>query len=318
MDILKNMDLELKDVFAETPSVDSTLDLTEIRETLNRLFKFTGAGILRNDRVVTEERWIPGSAGSPDVRVKVYHPAGRRAGPLPAILYIHAGGFFAGSPDIADPTCEHYVDAIGCTVVSVDHRLAPENPYPAAPEDCYAALSWMYDSAGKLGIDRDRIALCGASSGGCLAAAVALMARDRKKAKVAFQALIYPALDHRHITPSSRAVSDPRVWNRALALKAWKAYLGSEHKHGVPPYASPAMADDLSGLPSAYIAACELDLLRDEAVEYAKKLYDGGVSTELHVFPGTFHSFDACFPNTEMSVRFSEEIIGALKRAFAK
>jgi acetyl esterase/lipase len=317
-DILKNMDPGLRDLFPEMPSVDSSLDLTEIRMVLDGLFEVAGADVLKNDRVITEERWIPGPQGSPDIRVKAYYPAGRRVKSLPAILYIHAGGFFFGSSDITDPTCEHYVDAIGCVVVSVDHRLAPEDPYPAAPEDCYAALSWMYDSAAGLGIDKNRIALCGTSSGGCLAAAVALMARDRRKAKASFQALVYPALDHRHITPSSQAVSDPRVWNRELALKAWKAYLGPRYEHDAPPYASPAMARDLSGLPPAYIAVCEIDLLRDEAIEYARKLYDAGVPTELHVFPGTFHSFDVCFPGTEISIRFNNEIVRALKRAFAK
>lgn len=327
-DILSNMDPELRDLFPEMPSIDSNEDLTEIRVKLNRLFELAGAGTRRNDRVVTGERWVPCPPGEPGaradgsgraearVRVKVYYPAVRKGALLPAILYMHSGGFFFGGADIADPICEHYVDALGCAVVSVDYRLAPENPYPAAPEDCYAALSWMCDSAVELGIDRNRIALCGASSGGGLAAAVALMARDRRKIGAAFQVLLYPALDHRHTTPSSRAISDPRVWNRALALKSWRAYLGTAWGDAVPPYASPAMAGDLSGLPPAYIAACEIDLLRDEAIGYAQRLYDSGVTAELHVFPGTFHSFDVCFPNTEISIRFGAGVVDALKRAF--
>lgn len=316
MDILTNMNHELKDAFPLMPSIDSALNLTEIRISLNNLFGRANAGIVRNDRVIIDRRLVSGPPGSPEVGIKVYSPVRRKASPLPAILYMHPGGFFFGSADLADSICEHYVDATGCVVISVDYRLAPEYPYPAASEDCYAALAWMHDAADILGIDREHIVLCGASSGGCLAAAVALMARDRKKFKVAFQVLIYPAFDHRHITPSSQAVFDQRVWNRTLSLKAWGAYLETEDQEVVSPYASPAMAQDVSGLAPAYIVACELDLLRDEAIEYAQKLYGSGVPTELHVFSGAFHSFDVCIPNTEISIRFNMEVVNALKRAF--
>jgi acetyl esterase/lipase len=318
MDILKKMDPELREAFLTVPSVDNTQDLVEIRKALNSMLMQMCSEIPRNDRVIAEDMYIPGPTDSPDVHVRLYSPAAKNAEFLPAVLYMHAGGFFFGNIDICDAICTHYVDTIGCMIVSVDYRLAPENPYPAAPEDCYAALRWMFLSGDEFGINRDRIALYGSSAGGGLAAAVALMARDRKEIGVAFQLLVYPSLDSRATTPSSQAITDSRVWNKVLAAKSWRAYLGNEDEEAAPSYASPAAANDLSGLPSAYIAVCELDILRDEAIDYARRLCDAGVSTELHVFPGTFHAFDVCFPYTEISIRFDMEITSALKRAFAK
>jgi acetyl esterase/lipase len=318
INLLNNMNPELQEAFRRAPSIDNTMDLVEIREALDAVLGGMTEAAAVSDRVISEDRRIPGAPGSPDVSVRLYRPVGKSAGPLPAVLYIHAGGFFFGNIDICDALCTHYVEAVGCALVSVDYRLAPENPYPAAIDDCYAALSWMHQSADELHIDRERIALCGASAGGCLVAATALLARDRGDFKVAFQILTYPCLDHRAVTPSSRAIFDWRVWNTPLAEKSWKAYLRQDISSDVPPYASPAMAKDLSGLPPAYIAICELDVLRDEAVEYATRLCNAGVSTELHLFPGTFHAFDISVPHAEISIRFDREITTTLRHALMK
>jgi acetyl esterase/lipase len=233
---------------------------------------------------------------------------------LPGVLYIHSGAFIFGDLDTDDYLCRDLVEAVNCVVVAVDYRLAPEHPFPAAPDDCYAALRWMAASATEFGIDPSRIALRGESAGGGLAAAVALMARDRKEVKVAFQMLLFSCLDDRNTAPSSYEITDPRTWNRQLSINAWKAYLGHNHQGEVSPYAAPMRAEDLSGLPPAYLMVGELDPLRDENIMYAMRLMQAGVPTELHVYPGAFHVFEEIV-EAAVSIRAIKEYNEALKRA---
>jgi acetyl esterase/lipase len=236
-----------------------------------------------------DERLVPGLLGRPEVRVRVYRaPADRR--PTGCLLYLHGGGFIAGDLDTEDGRCVHLALGSGCVVVSVDYRLAPEHPFPAPVEDCYAALGWVTSVADELGVDRALVGVGGGSAGGNLAAAVALMARDRGGPAVAFQLLIYPALDDRCISASASFVGTPIVDGSALR-KTWGYYLG-DNPGPVSPYAAPARAEDLGGLPPAYVMTAELDPLRDEGIEYAVRLLAAGVSVELHQFPGAFHAFD--------------------------
>jgi acetyl esterase/lipase len=175
-------------------------------------------------------------------------------------------------------------------VVSVDYRLAPENPFPAGLEDCYAALVWLHEHAGDLGVDAGRIAINGGSAGGGLAAGLALLARDRGGPAICFQYLGIPELDDRLDTPSMQRFHDTPMWSRGAAEKSWEWYLGDAHgTDDISPYAAPARATDLAGLPPAYISTMEFDPLRDEGIHYALKLLAAGVSVELHSFPGTFH-----------------------------
>jgi acetyl esterase/lipase len=177
-------------------------------------------------------------------------------------------------------------------VVSVDYRLAPEHPFPAAVDDCYAAFEWTVASADELGIDRARIGVGGGSAGGTLAAAIALMARDRSGPALAFQLLVYPAMDDRlDRAPSCR--SGLPVVDRVACERVWNLYLGPEDQRGeVSPYAAPLRATDLTGLPPAYVMTAELDPLRDQGIEYASRLLAAGVSVELHQWADTFHGFD--------------------------
>jgi acetyl esterase/lipase len=217
---------------------------------------------------------------------------------------------------MSDPACRHLIErVIDSVVVSVGYRLAPEHPFPAALEDCYAALTWLTAHAEELGVDPARIAVRGPSAGGTLAAAVALLARDRKVVKLAFQQILYSPLDDRQSTPSSYEITDPRMLNRDLLLTIWKDYLGSDHQGEVSPYAAPARADDLSSLPPTYIMVGELDPLRDENIEYARRLMQAGVPTELHVYPGGFHGFESQIPTAAISQRATAEANEALKRA---
>jgi acetyl esterase/lipase len=200
-------------------------------------------------------------------------------------------------------------------VASVEYRLAPEHPFPAPVEDCYAALKWLVAQSTKLGVNTARIAIGGASAGGGLAAGLAVLARDRAEVEVAFQLLIYPMIDDRTITPASATVPDTFVWTRENNLMGWRAYLGREPGGtDVSPYAAAARTTDLRGLPPAYIPVGDLDLFLDENMTYAQRLLAAGVPTELHVYPGAFHGFNGFVPNAEISRRFNTDRDSALKR----
>lgn len=315
MDLIKNMDPQLKRVFENRPKGSEESDMQATRNRMHEVFRNMGDLVPKNDNVKEWDEWLPGLGEAPSLRVKVYRPEGEEEQILPALVFIHAGGFYIGMPEMSDALCRNLAEFAECMIFSVDYRLAPEDPYPAALDDCYAVLRWVHEESHTLQVDPKRIALCGVSAGGCLAAGVSLLARDQGTFSPAFQMLLYPVLDHRHITESSRAVEDERTWNTKGSLLSWKAYLGSVEGE-VPVYASPGTAQNLSGLPRTYIAACELDLLRDEAVDFARRLYEQDVATELHVLPGTFHAFDAIVPNARISRRFHGELIQVLKGVF--
>jgi acetyl esterase/lipase len=235
---------------------------------------------------------VPGPPGAPEVRLRLYRPRDAR-GPLPAVYGVHGGGFMLGSPDVDHDWNLLLCRELEALVVSVDYRLAPEHPFPAPLEDCYAGLRWLAGNARELGVRPDRIALWGDSAGAGLAAGLALLARDRGGPAVCFQHLCSPALDDRLRTPSARRFTDTPVWNRRNAAISWDAYLGHGVRGtaGVSPYAAPARAGviELSGLPPAYVSVMEFDPLRDEGVDYARALLAAGVPVELHLIPGTFH-----------------------------
>src|SRR4051812_14072605 len=225
------------------------------------------------------------------VRVRTYSHRDRPA-VTTALYWIHGGGMVGGFVESDDFMCKTWVRKLGCLVASVEYRLAPEHQYPAHVDDCYGGLEWFASAAGDLGFDRSRIVLGGASAGGGLAAAVALMARDRGDIALTHQMLVFPVLDDRCEPPSCGEILEPRVWNGTANRYAWRAYLGDRAgTDEVPIYAAPARAtvDELRGLPPAYIDVGELDPFRDEDIAYAQKLLQAGVACELHVTPGAFH-----------------------------
>jgi acetyl esterase len=254
------------------------------------------------DALDIAEELVPGPPGADPVRVRVYRPGGDAA-PRPAVVYVHGGGFIAGDLDTEDLRCVRFANEAGCLVVSVDYRLAPEHRYPAALDDCYAALCWTASSAPALGVDPSRIGVAGASSGGNLAAATALLARDRGGPPVAFQCLVYPTLDDRMETVSVGFVDTPMIDGSDVA-RCWDYYLGTD-RGDVSEYAAPGRVAELGGLPSAYVMTAELDPLRDDGMRYAARLLEAGVSVELHQFAGAFHGFDL-FP-TAISRRALDE-----------
>lgn len=265
--------------------------------------------------VTLEDRMAPGPDGAPDVMVRLYRPASLPEN-APALYWIHGGGMVVGNVEMNDPYCAGLADALNVMVASVEYRLAPEHPFPAPIEDCYAGLRWLATAADELGLDRSRIAIGGGSAGGGLAAGLALLARDRGEIDVCFQLLVYPMLDDRNTTRSSQAIVDPRVWNRASNLAGWNAYLsGNAGGEDVSPYAAPARSTDLAGLPPAYINVGTLDLFVDEDISYALALLAANVPVELHVYPGAFHGSPSMAPNAEISKRWRRDELSALDRA---
>lgn len=252
------------------------------------------------------------SADTGAVPIRVYTPTGSApATGRPALLDIHGGGFAVGSIDMEHTFATQVARELGAVVVTPEYRLAPEHPFPAGLDDCYATLVWMHDHADDLGIDPARIAIGGQSAGGGLSAGLALLARDRGGPAVCFQFLGIPELDHRLETTSMRTFVDTPLWNRPNAELSWQYYLGGATD--VSPYASPAIAEDLRGLPPAYVSTMEFDPLRDEGILYALRMMEAGVSVELHAFPGTFHG-SAMIPMAAVSRRSHAEVIDALRR----
>lgn len=292
----------------------SAADIAEVRATSAERFTVDNGTVDVTGVEVTDHA-VPGPAGAPGVTVRVYRPSGSTA-PVPGVLSIHGGGFIVGSIDMDHPFASRVVRELGAAVASVEYRLAPEHPFPAGLEDCYAALAWLHRQSGELGIDPGNIAIYGQSAGGGLAAGLALLARDRGGPPISFQFLGIPELDDRLDTPSMRAFVDTPLWNRPSAVRSWQSYLGAAHDGDVPLYAAPARATaaDLAGLPPAYVCTMEYDPLRDEGIHYALRLLEAGVPVELHSFPGTFHGCGLIGETVGVNRRIATEQLGALRR----
>jgi len=308
----RDYDPAFRDLIPSLPTISDISTAEKVREARSTRIAMFPAPPDRDD-VAKQDLRVPGPANAPDVLVRVYRPRAAASAPRPGVFEIHGGGFMMGDIAMMDPWCQRVAGEIGAVVVSVEYRLAPEHPFPAGVEDCYAALSWMATEAKSLGIDPERIAVAGQSAGGGLAAATALLARDRGGPRLCFQLLEIPELDDRLDTPSMLAFTDTPLWNRPNAVWSWKHYLGPNHRGEVSPYAAPARAENLAGLPPAYISTMEFDPLRDEGILYGLRLLQAGVSVELHSFPGTFHG-SAMIPTAAVSRRAGAELMVALRR----
>jgi acetyl esterase/lipase len=285
-------------------------DLPALREAMANLPKPE----LPPTRTVYRDQAVPGPEGDPDVIVRIYSVEGAGTD-LPCLYWIHGGGYMFGSALADDTRLNRWTEELNCVVVSVEYRLAPEYPYPAPLEDCYAGLLWTVRHAAELNIDPDRLVIGGASAGGGLAAGLALLARDRGEINVSHQLLIYPMIDDRHANVSSGFAAP--IWNKAANVLGWRAYLGGlGDSNEVPIYAAPARAKDLGGLPPATIVVGTIDVFRDEDIDYAARLLGDGVSTELHVYPGAPHGFEMLAATTAVAQRCQRDLDDALRRAF--
>jgi len=317
MDLAGRLDPEIAAVFPHLPVLDLT-DIPTARTTMMDMLAAANADAPPNPDVVRQDYFVPGLDGAPDVRLRHYRPA-RQSGAVPCLYWIHGGGHVLGQIEQDDPMMDHIVTTVGCAAVSVDWRRPPEHPFPAPMDDCYAGLAWTYGNAADLDVDPGRIAVGGASSGGGSAAGLALLARDRGELPVCFQLLVYPMLDDRNVTPASREVTEPKVWNRESNLIGWRAYVGdAAGTDECSPYAAPTRAADLRGLPPAYLPVGDLDLFIDEDIEYAQRLLQADVPAELHTYPGGIHGFDLLAPGSALAKRFIRDRDDALRRAFRR
>jgi acetyl esterase/lipase len=262
------------------------------------------------------EHFIPGAERAPDVRVLVYTPTSEPVA-VPALIWIHGGGYIMGSANAEDAMVKSIVSAVGCAVISVDYRLAPETPYPGPLEDCYAALKWLSTHADELGVDPNRIAVGGSSAGGGLAAALALLARDRGEFPLLFQFLIAPMIDDRTCTlVEPHPYTGEFIWTREANRFGWTSLLGQEPGGSdISPYAAVARAENLEGLPATFINVGAIDLFLEEDMEYARRLLRAGVPTELHVYRGAYHGF-RMVADAQVTQAAQRDQLKALKRAF--
>jgi len=258
-----------------------------------------------------DEQLVPTTNDNqPDVRVYIYRKPTSQT--QAGLVWIHGGGYVVGSA--LDERAKGIAEQLDCTVISVDYRLAPEHPFPAAIEDCHAALLWVVEHADDLGIDANRIAIGGTSAGGGLSAGLALMNRDKGGPTLALQLLLSPMIDNLHDTPSGQITNHP-VWNRQTSLNAWQMYLDDIPLSKVSPYAAASRAVDLTGLPPAYISVGTEDLFRDESALYAHRLIAAGVACEFSMYPGVFHGADGFIPTAQVNQRMVAGYRNALAQA---
>lgn len=298
------MDPELEAFVPLIPQVDMT-DPVTARKIYAELAASKPAADTSDIEI--EDRTVP---AGPDVPVRIYRPRQAQG----AVVWLHGGGWMMGNLDTEHTWASRLAEGSGAMVISVGYRLAPEQPFPAALDDVYAVLCWTAEHAAELGIDPERIAVGGHSAGGNLAAAACLRARDEQGPPICFQLLNEAALDDRQETWSARNFTDTPWATRDTVAMNWRHYLGATP---ASPYAAPARATDLSGLPPAYVAAAEFCPNRDEDIEYALRLLRAGVSVELRQWAGTFHGSQAIL-SAAVSQRQIAELGDALRRALAR
>ena len=245
-----------------------------------------------------------------DLSLRLYQPQSASV-PAPGLIYIHGGGMIMGNLESQDEVLKITASELGIPIASIDYRKAPEPPSPAAPEDCYAGVRWVFENAAALGMDTDNIGLMGASAGGGLALATALMLRDREGPKLKHLLPIYPMIDDRHHTDSSKTVLDIGIWDREGSIEAWNWYLGESAPDA---YAAPARAEDLSGLPPTYIDVGDLDLFRDEDILIAQRLSAAGVPVEFHLWTGAYHASELFAPQATLSQQIWATRYAAIRR----
>jgi acetyl esterase len=296
-----NLDPELAPILELLP--DMTRSMEDIPAARAMLASFLPPGAVPDEELLD----ITDLSEPP---VRIYRPKGA-TGDLPGLLYLHGGGFCLGDVAMEHPLCVQLALELQAVVVSVEYRLAPEHPYPAGLDDCYAALVHL---ASMDGVDPRRVAVHGQSAGGGLAAATVLKARDRGGPAVCFQSLGIPELDDRLETTSMDAFTGTPLWSRPQAVLSWEYYLGGQPADA---YAAPARAQDLAGLPPTYLTTMELDPLRDEGLIYAMRLLAAGVSVELHSYPGTFHGAQVA-RGAAVVDRMEAELMVALKRGLGR
>ena len=298
------------------PAMPLTLDTLAARRTaMAEMMDVALRALPEIPEIVIREHSVSGAAQDPPVRTFVYrNPQITQA--MPVLLWMHGGGYVGGRAEWDHHLAKTLASLLDCCVVSIDYRLAPETPFPGAIDDCYSVLQWVYKNSAQLAIDRNRIAIAGISAGGGLAAALALMARDRGEVELVFQCLLQPMLDDRcGATAQRHPFAGEFVWTSSNNRVAWSALLGREAGgENISPYAAAARAESLRALPPTFISVGALDLFVEENIEFARRLIRDGVPTELHVHPGACHAFQFLAPNSALAKSHNDNMISALRQ----
>lgn len=285
-------------------------------EKIQQQFSNAPPAVSNDDTSVVKKDLLCSTADGHKVAIRVYRPSTYNKQILPLLFWIHGGGFILGNIQTEDYRCSQLAARAKCRVVSLDYRLAPQHPFPAAFNDCYDIFHQLVgQQVNGVSINPQQVAIGGASAGACLAAGLVQRITDEKRYTLRAQILMIPVTDDRPGRPSNEPVTDPRVWNTSISKRCWQAYLGAFKNHP-PTYAVPARRSDLTGLPATFISVEQFDPLHDEGVEYARRLMAAGVSTELHHYPKTYHGSIAAVPKAAVSRRHLADVVLMIKKTF--
>lgn len=259
------------------------------------------------------EKFISRKKDGSKLKVYIYKASNTKEN-VPGVLWLHGGGYAMGSPEQFINTYKMLIEASNCVIVAPDYTLSIDEPYPAALEDCYDTLLWLKNHAKELGIRDDQIMVGGESAGGGLTAALTLYARDKKEVNIAFQMPLYPEIDDRMITESSKENNAP-IWDSKLNKFAWQTYLGNLYGKDVPIYAAAARATDYKNLPPTVTFVGDIEPFRDETIQYVENLKKAGVPVNFELYKGCYHAFDRIVPNAEISKKATKFLMDSFKFA---
>ena len=317
-----SVDPELQPILAAFKELwgDTAMDLDDLegaRQTHDAMSAQRNSAADEIEGVNTHREIIRNSDLGVEVVAYVHQPSQASEAPRRAMLHIHGGGYVTGRASHAEPQLRLLAKQFDCLIVSVDYRLAPEHPFPAALYDCFSTLQWLHSRADKLNIDAAKIIVLGESAGGGLAAGLSMYARDHSDIKIAQQILLYPMLDYRNTAALAEGESDTIVWSRQNNIIGWGAYMGEGVDESMLAYASPSYAKDSSGLPPTYACIGDIDLFCQETIDYIELLRDAEVITELDVYPGAYHAFQVVVPDAAVSQTCLKKLDQILAQAFA-
>ena len=316
------IDPELRPILSALKGLwgDTAMDLNDLaaaRQTHDAMSEQRNSTAAITDGVESIRQLIVNDEMGLEVVVYVHRPTQACDSARSALLHIHGGGYVTGSAAHAEPQLRGLAKQFNCVVVSVEYRLAPEHPFPAALFDCFTALQWLHDAAAVLNVDPQKIVVLGESAGGGLAAGLALYARDHSEVEIAQQILLYPMLDYQNVAAARDDLHDCVIWNRKNNQFAWSAYMGEKVDESALAYASPSYAQGLQGLPPSYVCVGDVDLFYKESVDFIDKLRAADVTADIDVYPGAYHAFQVVVPEAEVSQKCLRKINQVLTQALA-